>query len=69
LGRRRPCTRVGLFDIFIDHDSRGKFNLLDLVDIKLLLESEIGLAVDVTTRNSLHPMLKTDIEKTAVRVF
>jgi len=25
-----------------------------------------GLEVDVTTRNSLHPMLKSDIEKTAV---
>ena len=56
-------------DIFIDYDSRSKFNLLDLVDIKLLLESELGLEVDVTTRNSLHPMLKSDIEKTAVRVF
>jgi len=56
-------------DIFIDYDSRSKFNLLDLVDIKLLLESELGLEVDVTTRKSLHPMLKSDIEKTAVRVF
>jgi hypothetical protein len=25
-----------------------------------------GLEVDVTTRKSLHPMLKSDIEKTAV---
>jgi predicted nucleotidyltransferase len=56
-------------DVFIDYDSRSKFNLLDLVDIKLLLESELGLEVDVTTRSSLHPMLKSDIEKTAVRVF
>jgi uncharacterized protein len=56
-------------EIFIDYDSRGKFNLLDLDDIKLLLEQELDLAVDVTRRSSLHPMLKTDIEKTAVRVF
>jgi hypothetical protein len=56
-------------DIFIDYDSLSKFNLLDLVDIKLLLESELGLEVDVTTRSSLHPVLKSDIEKTAVRVF
>jgi predicted nucleotidyltransferase len=40
-------------DIFIDYDSRSKFNLLDLVDIMLLLELELGLAVDVTTRSSL----------------
>ena len=50
-------------------DSPGKFNLLDLVGIKLLLERELGLTMDVTTRSSLHPMLKTDIEKTAIRVF
>jgi predicted nucleotidyltransferase len=42
---------------------------LDLVDIKLLLEAELGMAVDVTTRDSLHPMLKDDIEHSAVRVF
>jgi len=42
---------------------------LDLVDIKLLLEDSLGLEVDVTTRDSLHPMLRDDIEKSAVRVF
>jgi predicted nucleotidyltransferase len=42
---------------------------LDLVDIKLLLEDNLGLEVDVTTRDSLHPMLRDDIEKSAVRVF
>lgn len=34
-------------DIFIDYELRSKFNLLDLVDIKLLLELELGLEVDV----------------------
>jgi predicted nucleotidyltransferase len=56
-------------DLFIDYDPGGKFSLLDLVDIKLLLEAELGMAVDVTTRDSLHPMLKDDIEQSAVRVF
>lgn len=56
-------------DLFIDYDPASKFNLLDLVDIKLLLETELGIEVDVTTRGSLHPMLKDDIEKSAVRVF
>ena len=55
-------------DFFIDYQ-RGKFSLLDLVDIKLLLESELGISVDLTTRDSLHPMLKEDIERSAVRVF
>ncbi|HEY7246058.1 MAG TPA: nucleotidyltransferase family protein [Xanthobacteraceae bacterium] len=56
-------------DLFIDYERNGKFSLLDLVDIKLLLESELGVAVDLTTRDSLHPMLRDDIERSAVRVF
>jgi predicted nucleotidyltransferase len=56
-------------DLFVDYDPDGRFNALDLVDIKLLLEAELGLAVDVTTRDSLHPMLAADIQKSAVRVF
>jgi uncharacterized protein len=56
-------------DLFVDFDPNGKFNALDLVDIKLLLEMKLGMEVDVTTRDSLHPMLRDDIEQSAVRVF
>ena len=56
-------------DLFVDYDPNGKFNALDLGDIKFLLEDSLALEVDVTTRDSLHPMLRDDIEKSAVRVF
>ena len=56
-------------DLFVDYDPAGKFNALDLVDIKFLLEDNLGIEVDVTTRDSLHPMLRDDVEKSAVRVF
>src|SRR6266481_7638133 len=56
-------------DLFIDYDPQKKFSLVDLVGIKHLLEDSLGVAVDVTTRDSLHPMLRKDIEKSAVRVF
>ena len=56
-------------DLFVDYDPAKKFSLLDLVGIKLFLEDELGMAVDVTTRDSLHPMLRAGIEKSAVRVF
>jgi predicted nucleotidyltransferase len=56
-------------DLFIDYDPDGRFSLLELVGIKLLLEQELGVQVDVTTRDSLHPMLRDDIEQSAVRVF
>jgi predicted nucleotidyltransferase len=56
-------------DLFIDYDPTKKFSLVDLVGIKFFLEDELGLEIDVTTRDSLHPMLREDIEKSAVRVF
>ena len=56
-------------DLFIDYDPAKKFSLVDLVGIKLLLEDALGVEVDVTTRDSLHPMLRKDIEQSAVCVF
>ena len=56
-------------DLFIDYDPAKHFSLLDLVGIKQFLEEELAVEVDVTTRSSLHPMLRTDIEQSAIRVF
>jgi predicted nucleotidyltransferase len=56
-------------DLFIDYDRNGRFNAFDLVGIKQFLEQELGVEVDVTTRDSLHPALRADIEQSAVRVF
>lgn len=56
-------------DLFVDYDPDKKFSLFDLVGIKHFLEDELRLPVDVTTRDSLHPMLRDEIEKSAVRVF
>ena len=62
----RPSSDL---DLFIDHDPTGRFSLIDLVGIKQFLEENLSVAVDVTTRSSLHPMLRDDIEQSAVRVF
>ena len=56
-------------DLFIDYDDTQKFSLFDLVGIKLFLEEALNTKVDVTTRDSLHPLLRADIERSAVRVF
>ncbi len=56
-------------DLFIDYDESKKFSLLDLVGIKLFLENELVVPVDVTTRDSLHPILKDRIELSATQVF
>ncbi len=56
-------------DLFIDYDRQSRFNAFDLVGIKQFLEHELGMHVDVTTRDGLHPILRADIERSAVRVI
>lgn len=56
-------------DVFIDYEAGSQFSFLDLVAIKQFLEEKLDVEIDVTTRDSLHPMLKADIEQSAVRVF
>jgi predicted nucleotidyltransferase len=56
-------------DLFIDYDPASRFNAFDLVGIKLLLEDRLGTAIDVTTRDGLHPRLRDRIEASALRVF
>jgi predicted nucleotidyltransferase len=56
-------------DLFIDYDPKSRFNAFDLVGIKQYLEDQLAVPVDVTTRDGLHPMLRGEIERTAIRVF
>jgi predicted nucleotidyltransferase len=66
---RDEATTDSDIDIFIDYKPSSGFSLLDLVGIQQVLEESLDLRVDVTTRNSLHPQLKSEIERSAVRVF
>jgi len=56
-------------DIFIDYDPDSRFNAFDLVGMKLLLEEELQVPVDLTTKDGLHPRLRSRIEQSALRVF
>ncbi|MER9326782.1 nucleotidyltransferase domain-containing protein [Mesorhizobium sp. M0488] len=56
-------------DLFIDYDPARRFSLIDLVGIKQFLEETMSAEIDITTRDSLNPMLKADIERSAVRIF
>lgn len=56
-------------DLFVEYDTSRKFSLLDLVGIKQIIDGALGLEAHVTTRDSLHPRLKAQIEQQAVRVF
>lgn len=56
-------------DLFIDYDPASRFNAFHLVGIKQLLEDELHIPVDLTTRDGLHPRLRRRIEQSAVRIF
>jgi uncharacterized protein len=62
----RPNSDV---DVFIDKDSSRKFGFDEFMDIYLLLQERLGSDVDYGTREGLHPVLRPDIEREAVRVF
>ncbi len=55
-------------DLFFDHE-KGKLGLYELMDVKEKTAAILGGKTDIMTRASLHPLLKRDIEDSAVRVF
>ena len=66
---RDDATSASDLDLFIDYDRASRFSLVELVGIKQLLEERLGVPVDVTTRDSLDPLLRARIESAAERVF
>ncbi len=66
---RDEASDMSDLDLFIDYDPESRFNAFDLVGIKLLLEDDFRRTVDITTRDSLHPMLRDRIETSALQVF
>jgi uncharacterized protein len=56
-------------DLFIDYDPTRRFSLTDLAAIKNILQDRLATEIDVTTRDSLHPLLRDGIVRSAVRVF
>lgn len=65
-GEARPDSDL---DVFIDIAPDARFPLLDLAGVHRLLNESIGCKVDVITRESLHPKLRGEIERDAVRMF
>lgn len=65
-GRSTPDSDL---DLFIDYDPHSKFNAFDLVAAKRMLEDGLGIDIDLTTRNGLHPLIRKGIEADAIRIF
>jgi predicted nucleotidyltransferase len=66
---RDTANQSSDLDLFIDYDRDSRFSLIELVGIKQLLEGQLGVAVDITTRDSLDPLLRDRIETSAERIF
>jgi len=65
-GTERPDSDL---DLFIDYDPTEKIpNLFRLMQIEEKISGELGVAVTITTRNALHPLMKDSIERDAIRV-
>ena len=62
----RPDSDV---DVFIDKDKSRKFGFDEFMDVYFLLQERLGAGVDYGTREGLHPVLRTQIEREAIRVF
>ena len=55
-------------DLFIDRDTDTPFGLLQLTGLEQFLENILHAPVDLSTRTSLHPALKSAIEQDAIRI-
>jgi hypothetical protein len=56
-------------DLFIDYDPTAKIpSMFRLMQIEEKISETLGVAVTITTRDALHPLMKESIERDAVRV-
>jgi uncharacterized protein len=66
LGTARPDSDL---DLFIDYDPEAKIpNMFRLMQIEEELSEALGMPVTITTRDALHPLMKENIERDALRV-
>ena len=61
----RPSSDV---DLYFDYDDPS-FSLVELAVLQNRLEKLLGSPIDVMSRGSLHPRLRSEIEHTSLQVF
>jgi predicted nucleotidyltransferase len=56
-------------DLFIDYNPAVKVpSMFRIMQIEEEMSEALGVPVTITTRNALHPLMKEDIERGAVRI-
>lgn len=66
---RNEAKAASDVDVFIDRDPTKHVGFIELFEIEELLEAALGSPVDLCTRTALHPALRDNIEKSAIRVL
>jgi len=64
-GDDRPDSDL---DVYVDFDPR-RFSFVELVALEDMLSRELGLRVQLGTHDALHPLMRPQIEREAVRVL
>ena len=65
-GDGRPDSDI---DVFVDPAPDKAFGFLPFMDAFETIQHAVGTNVDYGTRKGLHPLLRPDIEREAVRIF
>ena len=55
-------------DLFYDYDS-ARLGFLQFMRIRELAPEIIGRHVDIMPRDGIHPLIRSDVEQTAIEVF
>lgn len=66
---RNEASSSSDIDIFIDKDPSKPFGLTTFFELEETLQAALGSPVDFTTREALHPVLRDEIERSAIRVL
>lgn len=65
---RGEATENSDVDLFIDYDPE-RFSFVELIRLREHLSKVLGHPADLTTREGLHPLLRSAIEAEAIKVF
>ncbi len=56
-------------DLFVEYRRDGSFDFVKLCRLEEFLSALLSRAVDLGTRDGLHPILRDEIERSSVKVF
>jgi hypothetical protein len=69
-GREEHIGPIVISTLFIDFDETSRIpSMFRLMQIEDQMTADLGMHVTITTRDALHPLMRDDIERDAIRVL